>query len=203
MEKNSILSYFRTNLYESYQAYNAWKIIAFSKSKGLLSEEMAEKYVEIQKYHPNFFMAAEHAFLVNFIMLILHSFDKYDDSHSLCRVDENETENFIKDNVKVIGKLKKARNKIFAHRDIKKDPKNFPIPSLIDLDDFFKNLFKFYNRLCSKIESSFTYFTNAEEIKRDIENLFINLYRGELNRKNKIEIKYLWEENTKKISDII
>ena len=201
--KKEILDYFRSNIFEAFSAYNGWKMICHSKSKGIVSQEMADRYVEIQNYHPNFFVSTERAFLVSFVMLSLHSFDKRDDSFSLYKVNEDETKKFVEDNNKVIENLRTVRNELFAHRDNLANTNKYNIPSIIDLDQFFKNLIEFYNKLTSVVYDSSTTFTNAEEIKRDIELLFMNLYRGNAVRKREIDIKWLWEENKKKASDII
>lgn len=198
-----ITDYFRSNIFESFASYNAWKMIFLCRSKQVVSDEMAEKYVEIQRYHPQFFSLAERAFLVNFVLLILHAFDRRDDSFSLYKVNKEETENFVENNKVVINKLKDLRHKIFAHRDIHTNTSDYEIPSVIDLDDFFDKLIIFYNKLTSSIDDSSTIFSNAKEIKHQIDLLFMNLYRGEAIRKREIDIKWMWEENNKKASDII
>jgi len=201
--RKEILDYFRLNISEALSAYNGWKMICHSKWKGILSQTMVDRYVEIQNYHPKFFVSAERAFLITFVMLSLHSFDKRDDSFSLYKVNKEELEKFMKDNDKVIECLKSVRNELFAHRDNEASTKKYNILSIIDLDLFFKNLIEFYNKLTSVIDDSSTSFANTEEIKRDIELLFMNLYRGNAVRKREIDIKWLWEENKKKASDII
>ncbi len=201
VEKKEINDYFRTNIFESYTAYVGWKVIKGSKSIGIVSEEMANRYVEIQNYHNNFFGITELAFLIQFVLLSLHGFDKDDRSFSLYKVDEQETKKFIVDNKVVLDMLFSLRNKIFAHRDAGSN--QYQIPSIKNLDSFFKNLIEFYNKLTLKIDDSKTIFLNAEEIKFDIEHLFMNLYRGELARKKEIEIKWLWENNEGKISSVI
>lgn len=207
MEKNDehkkIANYFRSNIFEAFSAYNAWKMIAFSKSNGIVSNEMAERYVEIQKYHANFFVIAERSFLINFVILILHSFDKRDDSYSLYKIDRAATDKFINDNQKVLDELKNLRNKLFAHRDNDVDLNKYKIPSINDLDKLFQNLIVFYNKLTRTIDDSTTRFTSAEEIKRDIELLLQNIYRGETVRKLEIDIEWMWEKDDKKASNII
>ena len=198
-----ITDYFRSNIFEALSAYNGWKMLFLSKSKGVVSSEMAERYVEIQKYHPEFFTLTERAFLVDFVLLVLHSFDKRDDSFSLYKVNEKETEDFVKNNKVVIDKLKALRNKIFAHKDIYTNASEYQIPSVIDLDKFFDNLIVFYNKLTSVVDDSSTGFSNAKEIKQQIEFLFMNLYRGETMRKKEIDIKWKWAEDNKKASDIL
>jgi hypothetical protein len=198
-----IIDYFRSNIFEAISAYNGWKMIAYSKSKGVVSSEMAERYVEIQKYHSDFFITTERAFLINFVILSLHSFDQRNDSYSLYQVDKKETKIFAQSNDKVIASLRILRNKLFAHRDINAIASQYKIPSIIDLDQFFKNLVEFYNKLSHQVDKSSTIFSNAEEIKRHIELLFMNLYRGEAVRKKEIDVKWLWEERNKKASDIL
>lgn len=201
--KKEIIDYFRSNIFEAISTYNGWKMIAYSKSKGVVSSEMAERYVEIQKYHPEFFITTERAFLVNFVILSLHSFDPRDDSYSLYQVDKKETEIFVQNNNKVINDLRVLRNKLFAHKDINISTSQYKMPPIIDLDQFFKNLVEFYNKLSHQVDRSSTIFSNAEEIKRHIELLFMNLYRGEAVRKREIDIKWLWEGKNKKASDIL
>jgi len=203
MNNKEITDYFRSNIFEAFSAYNGWKMLFLSRSKGVVSNEMAERYVEIQKYHPQFFSLTERAFLIDFVLLILHSFDKRDDSFSLYKVNKKETDDFVKNNKIIISKLKALRNKIFAHKDIYTDASNYQIPSAIDLDNFFDNLIIFYNKLTSCVDDSSTIFSNAKEIKQQIELLFMNLYRGEAMRKKEIDIEWKWQKNNKKASDII
>jgi hypothetical protein len=198
-----ITDYFRLNIYEALSTYTGWKMIFLSKSKRVVSNEMAERYVEIQRYHPDFFTLVERAFLVDFVLFILHSFDKREDSFSLYKVSEKETDDFVKNNDAIISKLKKLRNKVFAHKDIYTNASEYEIPSVIDLDKFFDDLIIFYNKLTSGVDDSSTCFSNAKEIKRHIELLFMNLYRGEAVRKREIDIKWKWEEDGNKASDIL
>lgn len=205
MSKNptgkEITDYFRSNIYESFSAYNAWKMLFLCKSKKEFSEKMAERYVEILKYHKDFFAIAERSFLAHFVVVCLHSFDKDNNSYSLYKVDRKNTEIFVENNKETIKDLRILRNKVFAHKDIKEiRPK---IPSVKSLDKFFKNLIDFYNQLTSELHSSKTMFDNAESVKRGIELLFMNLYRGEAVRKKEIDIKWSWEEDKKKASDVL
>jgi len=206
MEENAtkkVLDYFRTNIFEAFSAYNAWKIIFLSKSEAVVPKEMAEKYVEVQNYHKNFFITTERALLTNFVLLSLHSFDKRDDSFSLYKVDEPAIEKFISDNKETIKQLTKLRHKLFAHRDSKLKITEFQIPSVEKLDTYFKNLIEFYNEKTKSLLSSTTLFTNAVEVKRDVELLLQNLYRGEKIRKLAISIEWEWEKNPKKACDVI
>ena len=198
-----ITDYFRSNIFEAFSAYNGWKMIFLSRSKSVVSDEMAKRYLEIQRYHPQFFYLTERAFLVNFVLLILHPFDKREDSFSLYKVNEKETENFVENNNVVIKKLKNLRHKVFAHKDIHTDSSDYEIPSVIDLDDFFNKLIIFYNKLTFSVDDSSTIFFNAEEIRRQIELLFMNLYRGEAMREKEIDIEWMWERDNEKASDII
>jgi len=206
MDKKETTDYFRSNIFEAYGAYNGWKMIMGSKSVGIVSKEMAERYVKIQQHHHNFFGLAERAFLIQFVLLSLHSFDSDDRSFSLYKVNELKTKEFIAANKSVLDSLFDLRNKLFAHRDVPTDKSTvvqYKIPSIIDLDQFFKNLMDFYNQLTSVVDGSSTMFSNAEDIKRDIEFLFMNIYRGEDVRKKEIEIHWSWMENKGKISDIV
>ena len=200
-EKIEVLNYFRSNIFEAYAHYNAWKVIFGSKSKGIVSEELANKYLEIQKYHNGFFILAEKAFLISFTLLSLHSFDDQQDSLSLYKLDRNKTLDFLKNNKATVTKLRILRNKLFAHKDV--FLANGEIPSINDLDTFFKNLILLYNEFTKDIEGSKTDFGRAEEIKNDTEALFMNLYRGENVKRKEIEIEWDWNQNNKKISDIL
>lgn len=206
LNKKVITDHFRGNIFEAYAHYNAWKVIAYSKSTGVVSKEMAERYVEIQKYHGQFFGLSERAFLISFIILLLHPFDNDTRAFSLHKVDIEKTKNFIAENKLVLNELKLVRNKVFAHSEI--DPesgtfKRYSVPSVERLDDFFKKLVEFYNKLCKEVDDSITMFDNAELVKREVEQLFMNLYRGENVRKKEIDIEWLWKKDNKKISDII
>jgi hypothetical protein len=203
MDIINITNYFRSNLFEAIASYNAWKMISHSKSKNVVSEEMAERYVEIQKYHSDFFVLAERSFLVNFVLMSLHSFDKRKDSSSLYKVNRQKTEKFVKDNKIVIENLQDVRNEIFAHKNINSNPLDYKIPAVLELDKFFQNLIKFYNDLTKEINDSSTMFGNAEDIKRSIELLFMNLYRGEAVRRKEIDIDWMWDKNDKKASDVL
>lgn len=206
MENKTITDHFRRNIFEAYSHYNAWKVIAYSKSKGVVSEKMAERYVQVQNYHSAFFSLSERAFLISFIMLVLHSFDKDDRSFSLWKIDSEKTELFSLQNESILTELSLVRNKLFAHSDI--DPQSgtlvsYDVPSVERLDVFFKNLLDFYNTLSREVDQSLTLFDGAEEIKRTVELLFMNLYRGENVRLKEIDIEWTWEKDDKKISDII
>lgn len=198
-----IIDYFRSNIFESISSYSAWKMICYSKFKDVVPENLANRYVKIQNFHSNFFIVAEHAFLVNFVIKILHSFDKRDDSLSLYKINKSKTEKFVKNNKKVLIKLKKVRCKIFAHRDLQASGKSYKLSSVIEMDDFIKNLVDFYNEITSKTDNSSTTFMNAEKVIQDTELLFMNLERGEAVRKLEIDIKWMWDEDRKKASDVL
>ncbi|MBI3074985.1 MAG: hypothetical protein HYY92_02090 [Parcubacteria group bacterium] len=202
INKKEITDYFRSNIFESLAAYTGWKIIKSSKSNGIVSQEMAERYVGIQKDYPIFFNLTEQAFLVQFVMLSLHSLDSDTRSHSLYKVDEQKTKAFIQQNKKVLDALFDLRNKLFAHKDATLETSKFAIPSINDLDHFFKNLMTFYNELTAVVDDSSTIFSNAEEIKHEMEYLFMNLYRGEHFRKLENEIEWSWEKSAEKVSDM-
>ncbi len=136
-------------------------------------------------------------------MLACHVFDKRSDSMSLEKVDKTLYNKFFNENKKVIDALKKARDNIFAHRNIQIDPKEIVIPSIDDLDNFFSNLEKLYNKLSSKIDNSSAWFDNVENLKREIELVYMNLDRGEMMRRKEIDIEWMWEKDPNKISDKI
>lgn len=199
MEKE-ITDYFRSNIFEARAAYFGWKVLSGSRSTGIVSKEMVERYVEIQSYHSTFFTLAERAFLVQFVLLSLHAFDSDSRSFSLYKVDETKTREFMLANKTTLDMLFDLRNKLFAHKDGITN-NEYKIPSLDSLDKFFLNLMEFYNVLTSSVDGSHTIFSNTEEIKHDLEHMFMNLYRGHHARKKEIDIDYLWLKNNGKISD--
>jgi hypothetical protein len=197
------LDYFRGNIFEAKSAYNAWKMIVFSRWSAYVGQDMAEKYTKIQKYHGDFFGLIERSFLLHWVVLVLHCFDKRGDVFSLRKIAPKEYNKFMKDatNVKIFENLKNARDSLFAHRA--KNIKGKEIGNVEDLDIFWKNIEDFYNKICHDFDRSRTMFGNTDNVKHDIENLFMNLERGEFIRKNEIDIKYSWKENPKRISNIL
>lgn len=202
-KKKTIIKYFLGNIFEAKSHYVGWKMIYHARSNGIVSKEMAERYVAIQKQAGSFFTLTERAFLISFVMLIGHVFDKRSDSMSLDKVDKTLYNKFFDENKKVIEALRKARNNIFAHRNIQIDPKEIIIPSVDDLNNFFSNLEKLYNELSSKIDNSSAWFDNVEDLKREIEFVYMNLDRGEIVRRKEIDIEWMWEKDPNKISDRI
>ena len=177
-------------------------MICYAKSSRIVGKELAENYVKIQNYHPNFFVMTERAYLITFVMLICHVFDDRLDSCSLNKVGEVECEKFVSQNEKIVKQLKKVRNKIFAHRDIGINSKDIKIPSIEKMDDFFSEIENLYNKISKKINNSTAIFS-ALKIKDDIENLYMNLERGESIRKKEINIEWMWRKDSNKISDKI
>ncbi|OGF35641.1 hypothetical protein A2482_00035 [Candidatus Falkowbacteria bacterium RIFOXYC2_FULL_48_21] len=115
--KKEIADYFRLNIFEAFSAYNTWKMLHCSISRGIVSKEMADRYLETLNYHNDFFQTVKKNSLISFVMLSLHAFDKRDDSFSLYEIDQFELEKFISNNKEVLEKLKMLRHKLFAHRD--------------------------------------------------------------------------------------
>jgi hypothetical protein len=198
-DHKKITDYFRENIFEAFSAYNAWKMLAYSKSNAIFPNKIAERYVEVQKYHSHFFYAAERSFLVTFVLYTLHSFDKRKDSLSLYKINPQDTGVFISDNSKVVTDLRKIRHEIFAHRNKKSllGVEQYKIPSIHELDMFFGNLITFYNKLTLTVDNSSTIFSNAQNIKADIEDLFMSLYRGEMAKQSDIDIN--WSEQNASI----
>jgi hypothetical protein len=64
INKNKITDYFRSNIFESLAGYTGWKFIKSSSSIGIISKDMAERYVDIQKVYSSFFKFTEQAFLM-------------------------------------------------------------------------------------------------------------------------------------------
>jgi hypothetical protein len=200
-KKVETIKYFLTNIFEAKSTYEEWKMICFAKSSVIVGKELAENYVKIQNYHPQFFVTTERACLLTFVVLVCHAFDNRLDSFSLDKADKNDYKNFISQNKEVIDHLKKARNKIFAHRDIEIKPEDMTIPGVEKMDDFFKKLSELYSRISRKVDKSVATFDNASKIKNDIENLYMNLEKGESIRRKEIDINWLWKKDSNKISD--
>ncbi len=198
-----ITDYFRSNIFESISAYSAWKMLYFSKSKGMIPDNLVDRYVKIQNFHSSFFATAELAFLNHFVIKILHPFDKRHDSLSLYKVDKDKTVKFVEDNVAVLDKLKIVRNKVFAHRDESEKSTTFTLPSIVEMDSLINNLIRFYNKLTLETDKSTTFFSFSEEVMRDIELLFMNLERGEAIRKLEIDIDLMWDKDDKKASKLL
>lgn len=88
VDLTKVIKYFRSNIFEAYTAYTAWKTIAYSKSRAIVSSEMAERYVEIQNYHKEFFVTSERAFLVQFVLMVLHPLDLMEKEEKVFRKDD-------------------------------------------------------------------------------------------------------------------
>lgn len=202
-EKQKIIEYFRSNIFQAKSSYIQWKMIFGARSTGIVGNKMANRYLEIQKNYPNFFVLTEASCQMTFVTLICHVFDKREDSMSFEKLGKEDFDNFVETNNDVIKKLKKFRHKLIAHRDLTIDPKDILIPSIQDIDAFFINLEELYNHFSSKIDNSNTLFINADDLKNEIEILYMSIERGEQIRKKEIDIKYLWEDNPDKISNKI
>lgn len=194
--KNTV-EYFRANIYNARSSYEVWKMIYYARSSSVVGDEMSKKYTEIQKNHNDFFCIAEQSFLLTFVILIAHVFEKRDDSFSLKRVDEQRYNNFYKNNKETVDSIMAIRHKIFAHKD--KTINNFAVPSIEELDNFFNNVQTFYNEISSKKDNSTTWF-DYDNLKHAMESLYKNLYRGESMRLINIDIKYFWEHSENIIS---
>lgn len=195
-----ITDYFRGSLYEARSSYSLWIALRISRSIPEVGEKNATRYVEIQNQYKNFFTTVERACLTNFIISIYRCFENRSDSYSLKIIDKKGVEGFIKDNQLTFDKLKEARHKLFAHRDL--EDIEIQIPSGDDMEVFFNNLFIFYNSLTQNIDDSTTLFENPYKlVVQDTDFLLKNLYRGHAVFKNENEIKWLWEKTAKSISD--
>jgi hypothetical protein len=203
MNKKEITDYFRSNIFEAFAGYTVWKMLSHSKSSDVVSKEMAEKYTEIQNYHVEFFSSVEKALLLSWVVLVLHPFDKRRDVHSFYKIDRSKTASFVSSHESVLDALFALRNYLFAHRNKDYLSKNFILPSVVNMDNFFESLIQFFNELTLFTDQSATDFMFAKSAKYATENLFMNVYRGELMRRGEIDIRYSWEENNKKASDIL
>lgn len=203
IDKSKEIKYFRDCIWEAKCAYNAWKMIVYAQSSEIVGPR-AHEYVAIQNYHPHFFQIVRSALLTRFTILLMHVFEKRKDSLSLIKIiAPDEVAPFMEIHQETIDKIEKFRHERLAHR--KKDSLEdiYQIPSVDNMTSFFHDLEHIYNKLSSAVEKSSTYFQGADDVKRDIELLYMNLERGEVIRKKEIDIKWLWEEGDNQISKII
>lgn len=49
------LDYFRLSIFDAKSAYNAWKMIVFSRWENYVGKELADRYVKVQSYHGSLF----------------------------------------------------------------------------------------------------------------------------------------------------
>lgn len=201
--QQEIVNYFLRNIFESKCAYEAWKTLYYSRVTNVVGKEMADRYVKIQNYHAVFFKITERSCLKNFVISVCHAFDSRPDSLSLKKADKIEYDNFFKNNSATIKQLQRVRHKIFAHRSNKLNAEDLQIPSIDKLDIFFDELEKVYNLISVKISKSSASFRNALDMKYDIENLYMNIERGESIRKKEIDIEWAWKKNKNSISSIL
>jgi hypothetical protein len=190
------------SIFEAKSAYTLWKVIAYSRSSGVVPLELAEKYVKSQQTAPAFFIMAERTALISFVILILHPIDQDSRSFSLFNVNKEKTNEFIKQNEKTVENLRLVRNKVFAHKD-SVDALKILVPSIEIMDNFFENMISFYNNLTSEHNQSITDFNaSCDNLIHEMEYMFMNLTRGEKIRLEEIDLEWMWEKNPKKISDI-
>ncbi|MEK7116993.1 MAG: hypothetical protein AAB837_02415 [Patescibacteria group bacterium] len=196
--------YFLGSIFEAKSAYNIWKMIVYSKYIHYVGEEMANKYVEIQKTHANFFKLVERSLLFHWVLVILHCFDDHrKDTYSLNKMDKKHYNEFLKnkDNRTTLKRLKDVRNSLLAHRA--KIIKNSNLGSVEELDLFFKNVENLYNNIRHDLDSTGVLFNNADDIKFDVESLFMNIEIANNITKQETEDELLWWKNQKRISNIL
>lgn len=197
------IQYFRGNIIEAKMAYQSWKMIYHARAIPIVGQELADRYVKIQKYYPNFFITAERVYLMAYVMLLCHAFDdKRNDSYSLDKLGKAEYDEFMAsvDNKSVVSQLKFARHKLFAHRDNKINPEDIKLPSLEILDNFFNAVEALYNKITARIEDSNTMFNNANDIKYEIERLYLDIERARAVPLIEVEIKQILDKNSGRIS---
>jgi len=184
MEKENVIKYFLNNIFEAESAYYAWKASAFVED-----EKEKERVDKIRNIHPDFFTISTRALLIMWIVLICHIDDKRKDNISLDMINKNSYKIFFENNKDVIERIKRIRNKLFAHKSINED-KDIKIPPLEELDNFFKNLEVYYNKLNKEIRNSTADFGNAYEYDKKLNHLYSNIERGEKVRIDKIKKEY-------------
>ena len=130
-------------------------------------------------------------------------FDFNNKSFSLRKISPKETGKFLNEpaNKETFKKLRNVRNKLLAHREEKIESRD--IGNVESLDLFFGNVEYLYNKIKHNYDHSGVLFENTDEIKFDVENLFTNIERGETTRKSEMYVDRSWQENPKRISDIL
>lgn len=197
------INHFRLSIIDAKLAYTLFKSLYLSRAKNTVDKKLFEKYFWVQKQHNYFFKMVEHCAVNTFVIKIMHGFDGDSRSLSLKDICEDSYKEFIEKNKKVIEGVKNLRNKKFAHYDKSViGEKETKLPPFEEIDLFFKNLEKFYNKLSSKYDDSTTIFKQDEDLKSNLEKVLQNLYVGEKIRLLNIEMKWQWNENPKKISKI-
>lgn len=197
------VDYFLRSIFEAKSAFNVWKMIVYSRWEAYVGKELADKYVKIQKCHSSLFPLIENSLLFHWVLLILHCFDPRKDTYSIDKINKGYYAAFIKneENNKVLKRLKDVRDSLFAHRA--KIIKGREIGSVESLDLFFKNIEDLYNRIRHDFDQSSVLFKNADDMKYEVENLFMNIEKGEAVRKKNIKDECVWIQNPKRISNIL
>ncbi|HET8581342.1 MAG TPA: hypothetical protein VFL98_02660 [Candidatus Paceibacterota bacterium] len=199
-ERDSVIEYFRTNLFETLQAYTAWKMLWDAKKIGIVPEQMTHKYVSILNIHHNAFAIFEHASAFMWVTMLLHAFDSDHRAMSLLKIDADAMAALKEEYSSELEKLKTQRDQFFSHRDI--DATLPQLPSIERTDELMRDLQGLYNKITKAHDSSSTIF-NQDDMKHDIENMYWNIERGENIRQKEIEVKWKYRESGSLISDII
>ena len=112
------VNYFLGSIFEAKSAYNAWKMIVYSRWASYVGEELVNKYVEIQNHHGGLFTLLERSLLFHWVLLVLQCFDLRKDAFSLAKVNKQYVDEFkkIPENSGVIKRLKGIRDSLLAHR---------------------------------------------------------------------------------------
>lgn len=197
------VKYFLGSILEAKIAYNAWKMIVYSRLTSYVGEEMANKYVEIQEYHGTFFTLVERSLFFHWVLVVLHCFDPRQDTFSLDKVNKKLADEFKRnqENKEVLTRLKNIRDSLLAHRA--KRIKGREIGSVESLEKFFKNIEDLYDKIRSGFDKTSVSFHSSNDIKHEVENLFMNIYKGEQVRRNEIDIDLLWGSDPKRISNVL
>ena len=194
------IDHFRLSIIDAKLAYTLFKSLYLSRSEEIVGKNLFDKYFWVQKQH-NIFKLIEHNAIEVFVIKILHGFDNDNQALTLKDIDKNAYIKFIEseENKKVIDKIKILRKKSIAHFD-KKQPTDKSLPTFEELDLFFKRLEKFYDTLTKKLADSTTIREQDQDLKNNLEKVMQNLYVGEKVRLLGIDIKWMWDEDLKRIS---
>ena len=199
-------------IYEAERAYILWKAICYSRNTTVVPKDLATKYCITQGITPHFFNTIERLALSLFIVNIFKVFDTNKKSYSFNNIDKEATKSFTNNNP-TYELLKKLRHQIYAHNDIKKtDIPPKAIPSVFDLDLFFKNIHIFYKKLITDhkindpllgVDTDFL----INKLLEEIELVFMSIYSFQMSNETKQQAKYenidlLWNDNPKKISTV-
>lgn len=205
----SLLEVSIRRMHSALSAYYIWKwmdiAINLNNPRG---KDYVEENLKIMSRHKDFFMQVKVSTYKSFVADISIFFDKngYEDSFSLekliiatdDKLDEDQI-NQIRKKIEIIkkkhgiaiGLINKLRNADVAHQEINSQPRYLLYENI---EDLFLGIQEILNLIDSKYQSDEYMWKHIEpEINRQMDWVFEDLRRGEINRLEEIEKKALIE----------